>query len=145
MSERFVKLNDTVYYESTLRMLNEEQLKELIERCQAGIEETKKKLESFRNENYDENDIEHYEAVVKKFNSAIVYLESDIVLLEQIKRDKEFFAVPENDNNNEWYREFFNQASASLFGHTFKKLVANTSITAGFTPKEVSDGKNVKF
>lgn len=102
--ERYVKVNGKVHTESELYEMNEKQLKDLIKECQEGIEEIERKSEDYKVHNYDESNIEHYNQVLAKFKSASIFLQSDIVLINNIlKLNKPNPLIMELN----WYKEYY--------------------------------------
>lgn len=127
MNERFVKVDGEIYYESQLVMMSNNQLKELIEKCQQGIEDIADKKEDYKLHNTEAQNSEHFWEVINKFESASVYLQTDIILISKILKTRE----PENDPN-EWYEEFYNIVSKNLPIWKKKKFADMTNESVGF-------------
>lgn len=131
--ENYVIIEGVKYTESTLRLMNEVQLNELIKKCQAGIDEIALKEEDYKNTNYDNSNMEHYYEVIRKFEAASVYLQSDIVLISKIIKTK---ANTESvcDRNN-WFECFFSITSSVITKRKLKKIINETNKSLGYSIK----------
>lgn len=128
--ENFVIIEGEKYYESALRLMNEGQLNNLIKKCQAGIDEIAVKKADYEDKNYNSTDLDHYYEVIKKFNSASVYLQSDIVLISRILKAKS-----NNESicdRNDWFEEFFHITASKLSRRKMQKLIKITEDTLGY-------------
>ena len=130
MQERFVKVNGKTYMESELRDMNEKQLRDLIKECQMGIEEIERKSADYRANNYDINNIEHYNEVLAKFKSASIFLQSDIVLINNIIKDNEPSPLYKELN---WYRAYFETAKTVIFKSKHNKICEVASEKVGYS------------
>lgn len=126
--EKFIKINDEVYYESQLRLMSNNQLKELIDMCQKSIEDIADKKEDYKLKNEEPLNSEHFWKVIKSFESASIYLQADIILLSKILKSRE----PENDEN-EWYKKFYSIACNNLPMWKVKGFREKTSKEVGFS------------
>lgn len=124
--ERYVKVDEILYYESELKLMNIKQLEDLIKRCQVGIDEIERKRQDYINNNYENPDIEHYEDVLKRFESASVFLQADIILITNIIKAKKH--MMNAGNEIDWLRAFYNivceksPMAKSYIKHTDKEV-----------------------
>lgn len=137
MRERFVKLNGHVYYESQLQLMSDNQLRKLIKDCQDGIREIELKSDDYRINNKDTDDIIHYQDVLNKFESASIYLQSDIVMIDKILKDR---AVKDNytvtsfsEEEFKWYKTFYENAKNTLLNMSFKNVERKTTEALGYS------------
>lgn len=133
--ERFIKLNNVVYYESELRIMPDEQLKDLIQQCKQGIEEIQRKSDDYKMTNVYAEDQNHVKQTLEKFQSASVYLQSDILLINNILKER---MLKSNYNDmSVWYKTFYNIAKTAIFRRRFNQIVKITNETVGFTPEGI--------
>lgn len=119
--EKFIKVMGQTFFESELRMMNEKQLKKLIEQCQLGIEEIDRKVADYKL-NGDMSDMDHFNKVIGNFNAASVYLQSDIVMINKIIKEKA--GTTSVATTDDFYKKFYEVAKANLWKRTFAKLEA---------------------
>lgn len=131
--ENFVKIDGITYYESQLRLMNEKQLNDLIKKCQKGIDEVEMKKQDYQNCNYDTANLDHYYEVINKFQAASVYLQSDIVLISRILKNKS--NTVSICDKNDWYQEFFHTAARGLPRFLMQKLMKKTNSAVGYEIK----------
>lgn len=129
LKERFIKIEGSTYFESELRLMSDDQLRELISDCQTGITDISRKMEDYRATNINTDDPEHYEDVLKRFESASVYLQSDIVLLSNILKERKFKSNAVD--YSEWYKVFFEVTKNSVLKGKLKKLMNDTNKITG--------------
>lgn len=129
LKERFIKIEGSTYFESELRLMSDDQLRELISDCQTGITDISRKMEDYRTTNINTDDPEHYEDVLKRFESASVYLQSDIVLLSNILKERKFKSNAVD--YSEWYKVFFEVTKNSVLKGKLKKLMNDTNKITG--------------
>lgn len=131
MRERFVKLNGIIYYESQLELMSDNQLKALIKECQKGIEEIEAKSSDYRETNKDTDDIIHYQDVLNKFESASIYLQSDIVMIDKILKNRTTDSKIEKFSEKEllWYKTYYEESKNSLF---WKRVRDKTNQRIGY-------------
>lgn len=132
MNERFVKIGNNVYYESELNLMSDDQLKNIISRCQNGIDEISIKKADYELENKEFIDSEHCVSVLKKFSQASCYLQSDIVLIERILRNRKESYV-DLDKELEWYKQFFKNTSNCILKSRFNNIVSVTNEICGYS------------
>lgn len=126
--ERFIKVDGKVYYESELNLMSSKQLKELIELCQRGIEDIEEKKADYKSNNTEPKNSDHFWEVIEKFESASIYLQSDIILISKILKKRE----PENDES-EWYKEFYHTVSNNIAIWKVLRLKKITDEKVGFS------------
>ena len=117
--DRIVKVDGTVYTETELRGMTEAQLKALITKCQCGIEEIERKSVDYRINNYDEGNIEHYNQVLEKFKAASIYLQADIVLINNIIKEIQPTLI---EKELTWYKEYYNTVNSCIMRGKQKKV-----------------------
>ena len=127
VKEKFVKVDGEIYGESELQKMNSIQLNSLIIKCQQGIEEIEKKKSDYEKVNDGLEVDEHYRTVISKFNSASVYLQSDIVLITKVLRERDGFGITKEN----WLEEFFTVAKNNLPVWKFLKLKKITTEKIG--------------
>ena len=129
MQERFIKVNGRTYTESELCVMNEKELTDLIKECQNGIEEIERKSADYRANNYDVNNIEHYNEVLAKFKSASIFLQSDIVLINNILKSNEPSPICKELN---WYKAYFEITQNCITKRKHKKICEIASEKTGY-------------
>ena len=126
-SEKFIKVGGNVYYESQLRLMSNKQLNDLIEECQDSIEDIAAKKDDYKKNNSEPINSDHFWEVINKFESASVYLQSDIILISKILKERE----PEN-NPADWYEAFYKIASKNMSIWKLNKFRQMTDESVGF-------------
>ncbi|MCQ2086534.1 MAG: hypothetical protein MJZ37_00460 [Bacilli bacterium] len=129
MFDKYVKIDDRIYYESQMELMSEKQLYALIDECKNGIKEIEIRKNDYKVKNYDVNNLEHYNKVLQKFDSASVYLQSDIVLINKIIKAKR---TAQLGNNEDWYKTFIRNTKSCITKRKFDKIVKETDASMGF-------------
>lgn len=137
MRERFVKLNGHVYYESQLQLMSDNQLRRLVKECLDGIKEIELKSNDYRETNKDTDDIIHYQDVLNKFESATIYLQSDIVMIDKILKEraaKDNYTVTYfSEEEFVWLKKFYENAKDTLLSMSFKTVTKKTVDALGYS------------
>lgn len=128
MKERFVKVGNDVYYESALVKMSDEQLREIISRCQDGINQINIKKDDYELINKCNTDDPHYIEVMRTFNQASCYLQSDIVLIDRILKSRR-----EQPSEIEWYKCFVKNTFNCILRSRFRSIVDATNEQCGFS------------
>lgn len=129
MKEKYVIINGATYYESQLNLMSDKQLKDLILKCQYGIEEIAAKKKDYQNVNFNNFDDEHFQEVLAKFDSASVYLQSDIVLLNNILKMREEDDTESNETI--WYRKFYDVSTRMMSKRKWLKICNQVNEESG--------------
>lgn len=135
MRERFIKVDGNVYYESELNMMSNGQLNSLIKECEKNIEEIDRKSNDYKLNNYDLSNLDHYQEVMAKFESASIYLQADIVLIDKILKQRKNAAHVEDDTSEldyNWCKEFVKLAKNNLLKGKWQKLYNKTCEMTGY-------------
>ena len=107
--EKYIKLNGKIYYESELRLMSDQQLNDLVIECQYGIDEITAKKLDYENVNSANKDDDHFIDVINKFETASVYLQSDIILINKIIKQRKL--MNREINELDWYKKYYDITS----------------------------------